>query len=190
MYIRLLRKVENELHLLGDEWENFARDNLNSSVRTLHFVKEGENTFYVTGFNRHRIEWQGYNQLVIDCCWHYFATMAHVCMMVIVFPSMLMLPARTKPSYAINDKKAKHFCSWVGHICHYTKDDVFYTILNAPVYDKYQLTVPVEYSVAHELDKYYKAVVVHDDVRYTMALELIADRIRPGRRSHVKMTGN
>nr|GFB26962.1 hypothetical protein [Tanacetum cinerariifolium] len=79
---------------------------------------------------------------------------------------------------------------WVGHIGHYTEDDVFYTILNAPVYDKYQLTVPVEYSVAHEQDKYNKAVLVHDNVRYTMALKLIADRIRPGRRSHVKMTGN
>nr|GFD36274.1 DNA-binding pseudobarrel domain-containing protein [Tanacetum cinerariifolium] len=85
---------------------------------------------------------------------------------------------------------AEHFCNWVSHIGHYTKDDVFYTILNASVYDKYQLTVPVEYSVAHELDKYKKADLVHDDVRYTTALKLIVDRIRPGRRSHVKMTGN
>nr|GEU56975.1 retrovirus-related Pol polyprotein from transposon TNT 1-94 [Tanacetum cinerariifolium] len=107
----------------------------------------------------------------------------------IVFLLMLMLPARTIPSYAINDKRAEHFCSWVGHIGHYSKDDVLYTILNAPVYDKYQLIMPVEYSVAHELDKYKKAVLVHD-VRYTMALKLIADRIRPRRRSHVKMTGN
>nr|GEU44649.1 DNA-binding pseudobarrel domain-containing protein [Tanacetum cinerariifolium] len=108
----------------------------------------------------------------------------------IVFSLMLMLPARTIPSYAINDKRAKHFCSWVGHIGQYTKDDVFYTMFNALVYDKYQLTTPVEYSVTHELDKYKKAVLVHDDVRYTMALKLIADRIKTRRRSHVKMTGN
>nr|GEW22794.1 transposase, MuDR, MULE transposase domain protein [Tanacetum cinerariifolium] len=116
-YICLLRKVENKLHLLGDEWENFAKDNLNSSVRTLHFVNEGDDIFYVTGFNRDGIEWQGYDQLV------------------------------------------------VGHIGHYTGDDVFYTILNAPVYDKYQLTVSVKYSIVHELDKYKKAVRIHDDVR-------------------------
>ncbi|GJS57698.1 RNA-directed DNA polymerase, eukaryota, reverse transcriptase zinc-binding domain protein [Tanacetum coccineum] len=64
-YICLLRKVENKLHLLGDEWENFTRDNLNSSVRTLHFAKEGDDTFYVTGYNRDIIEWKGYDQLVV-----------------------------------------------------------------------------------------------------------------------------
>nr|GEV22571.1 hypothetical protein [Tanacetum cinerariifolium] len=96
----------------------------------------------------------------------------------IVFPSMLMLPARTIPSYAVNDKRVEHFCSWVGHIGHYTEDDVFYTILSALVYDK------------HELDKYKKAVLIHDDVRYIMALKLIADCIRRGRRSDVKMTRN
>ncbi|GJX19167.1 hypothetical protein Tco_0221844 [Tanacetum coccineum] len=170
--ICLLREVENKLHLLGDEWENFARDNLNSSVRTLHFVNEGDDTFYITGYNRDGIEWQGYDQLVV------------------VFPSMLMLPARTIPSYAINDKRGEHFCSWEGHIGHYTEDDVLYTILNALVYDKYMLTVPVEYSFAHEIDKYKKAVLVHDDFRYTMTLKLIPDRKRPGRRSHIKMTGN
>nr|GEX27597.1 hypothetical protein [Tanacetum cinerariifolium] len=108
----------------------------------------------------------------------------------IVFPSMLMLPARTIPSYAINDKRAEHFYSWEGRIGHYTKDDVLYTILNAPLYDKYTMTVPVEYSFAYELDKYKKSVLVHDNVKYTMTLKLIPDRKRPRRRSHVQMTGN
>ncbi|GJR57256.1 hypothetical protein Tco_1499418 [Tanacetum coccineum] len=165
--------VENKLHLLGDEWENFARDNLNSSVRTLHFVKEGDDTFYITRFNRDGIEWQGYDQLVIgdflqDIWKNTFKiyinrTMSNRLLLAlfrnngtcmhdgIVFPLMLMLPARTIPSYA---------------------------------------TVLVEYFVAHELDKYKKAVLAHDDVRYTMALKLIADRIRPRMRSHVKMMGN
>nr|GFB49661.1 hypothetical protein [Tanacetum cinerariifolium] len=51
-------------------------------------------------------------------------------------------------------------------------------------------TVPVEYSFAHKLDKYKKAALIHDDIRYTMGLKLIQDHIRPGRRSHIKMTGN
>ncbi|GKC86629.1 hypothetical protein Tco_1147278 [Tanacetum coccineum] len=64
----------------------------------------------------------------------------------------------------IANKRVEHFCRWEGHIGHYTEDDVLYTILNAPVFDKYMLTMPVEYSFAHELDKYKKAVLVHDDV--------------------------
>nr|GEZ28474.1 hypothetical protein [Tanacetum cinerariifolium] len=55
---------------------------------------------------------------------------------------------------------------------------------------KAMLTMPVEYSATLELDKYKKALRVHDDVKYIMGLKSIPDRRRPGRRSHVNMTRN
>ncbi|GJU19344.1 ribonuclease H-like domain-containing protein [Tanacetum coccineum] len=191
-----------------DEWENFARDNLNSSVRTLHFVKEADDTFYVTGYNYDGIEYQGYEQRVVgnrvvtclilpgdflrgiwknkfkvyinrsryklrhervqtnpnrversnrlvgenwdklvadiriaECHVMVFTNMGHnrlqlalfhnngTCMHdSIVLPTMLRLPARTIASYAVD-----------GHVGHYKEDDVFYIILNAPVYDNHRL---------------------------------------------------
>ncbi|GKC54784.1 hypothetical protein Tco_1077529 [Tanacetum coccineum] len=54
------REVGSKLPLYGNEWENFVRDNLNSSVRTLQFLKEADDTFYITGYNHDRIECQYY----------------------------------------------------------------------------------------------------------------------------------
>ena len=72
----MLKKSNDKVKLYGGEWESFARDNLDSSVRNLHFVKEAVDTFYVTGFTSEGVEWQGYDELVvanraIKCLVHY-----------------------------------------------------------------------------------------------------------------------
>lgn len=36
---------------------------------------------------------------------------------------------------------------------------------------------------------YRRALIVHDDVRFVMKLNMIPDRLRPERMSHVKMAG-
>ncbi|GJV99710.1 hypothetical protein Tco_1554962 [Tanacetum coccineum] len=135
--------VERSNRLFGENWDKLVVDLRVAEYRSMVFTNMGNNILLLALFRNN------------GTCMHDG----------IVFPSMLMLPARTIPSYAINDKRAEHFCSWECRIGHYTEDDVLYTILNAPVYDKYMLTVLVEYSFAHELDKYKKAVLVHDDVR-------------------------
>ncbi|GJS18390.1 hypothetical protein Tco_0412862 [Tanacetum coccineum] len=84
----------------------------------------------------------------------------------IVFLTMLRLPARTIASYTIDDTQKSR------------------TLLQL------ERPLPVEYYENHGLDKYKKALLVHDDVRYTMGLNLIQDRSKPVRKSHIKMTGN
>ena len=64
-YICLIRVVENEIQLFGDEWSKFVQDNVPSSVKTLHFVKEAKDTFYVTGYNEDGTEAPGYDKRVV-----------------------------------------------------------------------------------------------------------------------------
>ena len=55
--------IPNDLQFYDDEWKAFIRSNIKPTVRTLHFVKEAHNTFYVTGYDNNGIEVPGY---VID----------------------------------------------------------------------------------------------------------------------------
>ncbi|GJU29074.1 hypothetical protein Tco_1172663 [Tanacetum coccineum] len=203
MYICLIREVGNKLHLHGDEWENFTRDNLNSSVRTLHFVKEADDTFYITGYNHDGIEWQGYEELAkgniaVKCLilpWDFLQDIWKNTFKVYINRIRYKVRherVQTDPNTVDRKQQtavgiiSQQWHIWEGHVGHYTEDDVLYTMLNAPVYDNHRLTVPVEYSSTHGLDKYKKALLVHDDVRYTMGLKSIPDHNRPGRRSHAR----
>ena len=64
-YICLLREYGNHMQLHGDEWTKFVEDNVPPHVRTLHFVKEAESTFYVTGYDNAGIEGPGYEIRVV-----------------------------------------------------------------------------------------------------------------------------
>ena len=50
----------NDLQFYDDEWKAFIRSNIQPTVRTLHFVREAHNTFYVTGYDNNGIEGPGY----------------------------------------------------------------------------------------------------------------------------------
>jgi hypothetical protein len=55
----LIRIVGSEVQLYGDEWIKYVEDNVSASVKILHFNKEGEDTFYVTGYNENGSEGSG-----------------------------------------------------------------------------------------------------------------------------------
>lgn len=57
----MIRVVDGKVQLYGDEWIKFVEDNVPASVRTLHFIKEGEDTFYVTGYAKNGSEGSGYD---------------------------------------------------------------------------------------------------------------------------------
>ncbi|PWA39412.1 hypothetical protein CTI12_AA570250 [Artemisia annua] len=61
-YICLLMVDGNEIKLYGDEWGRFIEDNVPPHVTTLHFVKEAETTFYVTGYTDFGVEGPGYER--------------------------------------------------------------------------------------------------------------------------------
>ena len=46
--------------LQGATWKDFAYDNITPSVSMLHFIQEGDNNFYVTGYDKYGNEAAGY----------------------------------------------------------------------------------------------------------------------------------
>ena len=64
-YICLIKKDGNDIKLHGDEWTHFVQDNVTETIRTLHFVKEAESTFYVTGYDHGGIEGPGYERRAV-----------------------------------------------------------------------------------------------------------------------------
>lgn len=45
----------------GKKWTEFCKKNLNENVEMLHFVEEGDDCFYVTGYNTNGTEVAGYD---------------------------------------------------------------------------------------------------------------------------------
>ena len=46
--VTLQTETDGPILLSGERWREFALANLNWDVRTLHFVEEGDDCFYVT----------------------------------------------------------------------------------------------------------------------------------------------
>ena len=44
----------------GKRWDEFVAENLNENVNVLHFIEEGDDSFYVTGYDNDGIEIGGY----------------------------------------------------------------------------------------------------------------------------------
>ncbi|PWA34300.1 DNA-binding pseudobarrel domain-containing protein [Artemisia annua] len=277
-YICLVKNDGNKIHLHGDEWAKFVEDNVPAHITTLHFVKEGETTFYVTGYDKVGIEGPGYERRIVgnrvarclvkrttegqilpgdflqDILKDTFKIIANgrrvkvkhervqlnenskersnrlfgsgwdkliadleidVGQLMVftnlgdynlnlalfftngrclyeenILPTMLRLPSREIPPYAIKDKRSKHICSWKGHDSHDNENNVFYAELNGPVSDCYQLTIPVEYCDPHMMHTYGKALLMHDNERFPVNVKMVFDNSQPGRTNHVKMTGN
>ena len=59
--VALQTQTDGPIQLTGERWRAFALANLNRDVRTLHFVEEGDDCFYVTGYNQDGTEYGGYN---------------------------------------------------------------------------------------------------------------------------------
>ncbi|PWA53183.1 hypothetical protein CTI12_AA444870 [Artemisia annua] len=64
-YICLLMVDGDDIKLYKDEWARFLEDNVPPHVTTLHFVKEAESTFYVTGYSNLGVEGPGYDRRTV-----------------------------------------------------------------------------------------------------------------------------
>ncbi|GJU55972.1 hypothetical protein Tco_1229686 [Tanacetum coccineum] len=51
--------------LQGNNWREFAKENFNQNVALLHFIEEGEDSFYVTGYYGNGCEVIGYDDIDI-----------------------------------------------------------------------------------------------------------------------------
>lgn len=51
--------------MIGQEWSQFVKDSRYMNVETLHFIREEENTYYVTAYDNAGWECGGYNRTEI-----------------------------------------------------------------------------------------------------------------------------
>ncbi|PWA77615.1 hypothetical protein CTI12_AA224420 [Artemisia annua] len=108
----------------------------------------------------------------------------------IVYPTMLRLPGRGIPLYAIEDKRAHHICTWEGHTNHNDEDDVFYVELNGIVLEFYHVTISVDFAGSHQMQAYSQSCLVHDDERFPVKVHTVNDTKRRNREQQVKLNGN
>ena len=61
--VALIKKNEGVVELRGKIWQEFVADNIDEDVEVLHFVEEGDDSFYVTGYDNNGIESGGYEEV-------------------------------------------------------------------------------------------------------------------------------
>ena len=58
--VRLVTPHHRPIALKGYKWSEFANENIGVGVRLMHFIQEGDDTYYVTGYDKDGIEFGGY----------------------------------------------------------------------------------------------------------------------------------
>ena len=61
--VRVVTKRNGSMIVSGPRWRAFALVNVNEDVQLLHFVEEGEDSYFVTGYNWDGTEFAGYNMI-------------------------------------------------------------------------------------------------------------------------------
>lgn len=56
-----MKKNNGDILLTGDKWSGFASANFDRDVKWIHFVEEGDDSFYVTGYYENGAEFGGYD---------------------------------------------------------------------------------------------------------------------------------
>lgn len=58
--VELIKKTEGVIEIRGKIWKEFVAENIDEDVEVLHFIEEGDDSFYVTGYDQDGIESGGY----------------------------------------------------------------------------------------------------------------------------------
>lgn len=56
-----MKRNNGDIVLKGDKWLAFAMQNFDRNIKWVHFVEEGDDSFYVTGYYENGAEFGGYD---------------------------------------------------------------------------------------------------------------------------------
>lgn len=59
--VQIDTETNGPIVLTGETWRRFALENLSLDVRMLHFIEEGDDCFFVTGYTQDGAEFGGYH---------------------------------------------------------------------------------------------------------------------------------
>ncbi|GKA99529.1 hypothetical protein Tco_0827523 [Tanacetum coccineum] len=65
MKVEILKQNDGPIIVKGDKWIRFAEENFDTNVAVLHFVEEGDDSFYVTGYCQNETKAIGYHGIFI-----------------------------------------------------------------------------------------------------------------------------
>lgn len=72
----LVKTRNGPIEIRGQMWSDFVLENLDEDVNLLHFIQEGDDTFYLTGYNHMGKETGGY-ELVRDGYYRFQTRVTH-----------------------------------------------------------------------------------------------------------------
>ena len=70
--VTLVTQKNIHVEIRGEKWKEFVAENMDMDVNLLHFVQEGDDTFYLTGYNHMGKETGGYE--VVRTSYYRFQT--------------------------------------------------------------------------------------------------------------------
>lgn len=58
--VRIIAQLGGPIRIVGNKWVEFVHENMYTDVHMLHFVQEGDDSFYVTGYDSKGLEVEDY----------------------------------------------------------------------------------------------------------------------------------
>nr|GEY14847.1 transposase, MuDR, MULE transposase domain protein [Tanacetum cinerariifolium] len=141
-------------------------------IATMHFIWEGEDTFYVTGYDEHGSEIDGYNDLMTQ------QRRSKILVTLGNDPGespIFSVDARSFlfgisfNKYMHKDPRVRHICNWKGHfVVHEDEEDVFYQTLSRHVKNKGSLAIPPDFVTTNDLFIFEHAKIVYGKKSYRL----------------------
>ncbi|GJY03338.1 hypothetical protein Tco_0369278 [Tanacetum coccineum] len=138
-------------------------------IATLHFIWEGADTLYVTGYEEHGSEIGGYNDLMTQ-----------------QRRSRILVTLGNDP-----DPRMRHVCNWKGHsVVHEDEEAMFYQTLYFHVKNEGSLAILPDFVTTKHLFIFEHTKIVYGKNSYRLKLHREFYNDDPSRVNDMKLVGN
>ncbi|GKC52714.1 hypothetical protein Tco_1075459 [Tanacetum coccineum] len=163
----------NAMSVVGPVWSDFVCKNITQDVKCLHFIEEGEEIFYVTMYNKYRLEMHGYRQkrLIFWRCLLNVTDRSHRAqtLPLVFVPKVYSTSQSDTVDLFIKDRECEVFIGLANNL---TDDEsrAFYIKLTSDVLILGRIRISKGFIDRHELRGYASAVLSHRDKKFEFKL--------------------
>ncbi|GKB23017.1 hypothetical protein Tco_0862418 [Tanacetum coccineum] len=166
--VEVKQTYANAMSVVGPIWSDFMSKNITQDVKCLHFIKEGEDMFYVATYNKYGLEMHGYKQKSLTV----FNTAGEALTACDNYASYVLQNSnchiRQEPDY--NLERMGWYCNWRWHTNHGDKRRAFYIKLTLDVLILGQICISKGFIDRNKLRGYASVVVSHKDKKFEFKL--------------------
>ncbi|GJV74549.1 zinc finger, CCHC-type containing protein [Tanacetum coccineum] len=205
--------------LQGNNWREFAEENFNQNVALLHFIEEGEDSFYVTRYYGNGCEVIGYDNIDIRNMRPRFMSrvwplpdtkqilgveflrdlptknMIRIKGNGINFNVQFTLdPLEVEDDgrcYKLNevDDRMRHRCQWPWHRDHFEEEFDCFYKPYPEIEVKERLAIPSDFLDIHPMHMYTRTLIRHNGNEQMMRVKMERHKEAPERTNHVNVLG-